>query len=464
MYRLKLCRRNLTEIHRSKEDSGHMTSLKVEIKLLTTLVKENYDKLMALRHAEESTEAEARYQSVSGDGSHPKVHNPHVNDSTFPSDPIDVSNAFEPPIRRSSSPTPNVSDSDHGGSSSEDGDGDDNDSISSPKSQNDHGDTGPKDTYFDANGIISGSSSKPQLSYNDSSDPVVHRESNLLLQMVPYRPRRPHPIRSDYLLAGGQDPDNCTETTAEEATKSVRLLLDRWTTTGSAPISNILDEEAAKEKLEALVERPYFLLELANIVSELADKRRGFNPPFDRHRWYSSPEAEFKEADFVSTHDPGRYEFTHPFQDDHMPLPSPPTNISPPPHRNALRRERDFWIQSLSFSSPPSRYFGGELLTALRSTRGGIHYIKSNHFKQVHFVDHWPVYTCALVPPHLIPYGEDKTMNTELGKGLIRREALDLLAYSYTETETGTFSVSGNLKLVREKYSIHILGLPADFV
>ena len=243
----------MTEIYRSKEDSGHMTGLKVEIKLLTTLVKENYDKLMALRHAEQSTEAEARYQSVSGDGSHPTVHNPHVDDSTFPSDPIDVSNAFEPPTRQSSSPTPNASDSDHGGSSSEDGD--DNDGISSTKSQNDHGDTGPKDITLDANGIISGSSSKPQVSYNHSSDPVVHRESDLLLQMVPYRPRRPHPIRSDYLLAGGQDRDNGTENTTEEATKSVRLLLDRWTTTGSAPISNILDEEAAKEKLEASVER-----------------------------------------------------------------------------------------------------------------------------------------------------------------------------------------------------------------
>ena len=229
-----------------------MTDLKVEIKLLTTLVKENYDKLMALRHAEQSTEAEARYQSVSGDGSHPKEHNPHVDNSTFPSDPVEISNAFEPPTIWSSSPTPNVSESDHGDSNSEDGD--DNDAASSTKSQNDHGDTGPKDITLDAKGIISGSSSKSRLSYNDSSDPVVHRESDLLLQMVPYRPRRPDPIRSNYLLAGGQDTDNDTKNTTEEATKSVRLLLDRWTTTGSAPISNTLDEEAAKEKHEASVE------------------------------------------------------------------------------------------------------------------------------------------------------------------------------------------------------------------
>ena len=129
-----------------------------------------------------------------------------------------------------------------------------------------------------------------------------------------------------------------------------------------------------------------------------------------------------------------------------MPLPSPLTNSSHP-------RERDFWIQSLNFSPPPSRFFfGGELLTALRSTRGGIHHVKSNKFKQVHYVDDWPIYTCALVPPHLVPYGEDKATDTELGKGLIRREALDLLGYSYTELETGNFSISGDLKLVCEKY------------
>ena len=209
---------------------------------------------MALRHAEQSTEVEARYQPIPGDESHPKVQNPHADDSTFPSNPIDVSIAFEPPTRRSSSPTPNPSESDHGDSSSEGVD--DNDGVSSTKSQNDHGNSGPKGITPDVKEVISGSAPKPRLSYNGPSDSDVHRESDLLLQMVPYRPRGPHPIRSDYLLAGGQDPDNGTETTTEEATRSVRLLLDKWTAMGSAPIANILDEEAAKEKIEALVERP----------------------------------------------------------------------------------------------------------------------------------------------------------------------------------------------------------------
>ena len=225
----------------------------MEIKLLTTLVKENYDKLMALRHAEQSTEAEARYQPVPGDESRPKVYNPYGDESTFSSNPIIVPNAFEPPTRRSPSPTPNASESDHGDLSSEGGD--DNDD-SSKKSENDHGDSGSKGINSGMKGMISGSSLEPRSSYDGPSDSVVHRESDLLLQMVPYRPRDPDLIRSDYLLAASQDPDNHTENTTEEVTKSVRLLLDRWTATGSAPISNILDEEAAKEKTEASVERP----------------------------------------------------------------------------------------------------------------------------------------------------------------------------------------------------------------
>ena len=77
--------------------------------------------------------------------------------------------------------------------------------------------------------------------------------------------------------------------------------------------------------------------------------------------------------------------------------------------------------------------------------------MKSNQFKQVHYVDHDPIYTCALVPPHLIPLNEDKALDTELSRGSIRREALDLLGYSYTETGTGNFSITGNLELVCER-------------
>ena len=108
-------------------------------------------------------------------------------------------------------------------------------------------------------------------------------------------------------------------------------------------------------------------------------------------------------------------------------------------------------------SRPPSRRLGREILTGLRSTRGGIYYIKSNDFKQVHYVDEHPIYICNYVPSHMIPYSVDKFLNTELLGGLVRREALDLLAYSYNRSETGNISISGDLGLVSEKYTINVL-------
>ena len=72
------------------------------------------------------------------------------------------------------------------------------------------------------------------------------------------------------------------------------------------------------------------------------------------------------------------------------------------------------------------------------------------------------MYICYFVPSHMVPQNEDKVLETELGKDLIRREALDLLAYSYMETETGNFSISGDLRLVSKRSTIHVSFSPAD--
>ena len=238
----------------------------MEIKLLKTFIMESYNSLTALRRAEQSTEAEARYQPMSG-GSHPVVHHGYGDGSTYP---ICVSSAFESPIPLSQSPTSYASKSDDEGSKSDGGaDDDDIDDANSTKSkdQSDPDDPAPKGDTSNADGLTSGISSMPRLSYNDSSDSSIHRESNLFLQMVPYRPGGLDPIRSDRLISDKQDHDRGTKSATEEATNSVRLLLDKWTTSGSAPVSNILDEEAAREKDEASVEGPSSVLGHANIVS-----------------------------------------------------------------------------------------------------------------------------------------------------------------------------------------------------
>lgn len=72
----------------------------------------------------------------------------------------------------------------------------------------------------------------------------------MLLQMIPYRPISSNPAnldRSGRLITYGPSIDNNfgndTKPSMEEATKSVRLLLDKWTTSGSAPVAAILNEE-----------------------------------------------------------------------------------------------------------------------------------------------------------------------------------------------------------------------------
>lgn len=221
----------------------------MDIKLLKTFINENYDNLISLRRAEQSAKVEARHRPMSG-------YYPSADGSTFPSDPISASYVFEPPIARSPSPASNTSKSDNEDSNNDDRrDEDDHNDVSSTRSkeQNDRDSAGPKRDASSAKGLVSGVPYQPRSSYVDSSDPATHRESNLLLQMVPYKPGRPDPIRSDRLISGGDGPDSGTISATQEVTKSVRLLLDKWTTSGSGPISNILDEEAAREEDEASV-------------------------------------------------------------------------------------------------------------------------------------------------------------------------------------------------------------------
>jgi hypothetical protein len=188
--------------------------------------------------------------------------------------------------------------------------------------------------------------------------------------------------------------------------------------------------------------------------SDRADKRRTLGSQSDAYRRPPSPGAEFEEDDFGPQRYPGHYGYSSRFQNDHMPPPRTMEHLQPqygyPPYRNPVPRHKDFWRPSHTFPQLSDGQLGVEMLATLRSSRGGIHYTKSNQFKQVHFVDQHPIYTCAFVPSHMIPYNEWKPLTTELDRGLVRREALDLLGYSYTETGTGKFSISEDLELVRD--------------
>ncbi|KAL8788755.1 MAG: hypothetical protein Q9195_007162 [Heterodermia aff. obscurata] len=193
---------------------------------------------------------------------------------------------------------------------------------------------------------------------------VMLQTSSILLQTILYRPISSNPVnhdRSGHLITFRPSIDNRFEDDAnspmEEATKSVRLLLDKWTTSGSAPIDAILNEEQAED----------------NIKSDV---------------WKGSQ---------------------YPNHDD-----------------------------------------GDILLSRIRSTAGGINYMKMTDCRWLYYVDSTVIHTFHLVPPELINCAEPDPLFTEIGRGWVRQEVLDLLGYSYSETRPGHYSITSNLDLVRE--------------
>lgn len=93
-------------------------------------------------------------------------------------------------------------------------------------------------------------------------------------------------------------------------------------------------------------------------------------------------------------------------------------------------------------------YIQDFFLNAIRSTGGGIIYTKRNDFQCLQYVDQRVVCRFRLVPPWLIPSGEPEFLFTEIGKSWVRQEVLNLLGFTYSETQTGQFCVSGNLEFV----------------
>lgn len=93
--------------------------------------------------------------------------------------------------------------------------------------------------------------------HNYTAGSGTSRASTLLLQMVPYTPtnsRAAYFHQSKLLLPAAPSETARSGTdrkpAMDEATKSVRLLLDKWTVSGSAPVSDLLIESATKDTPE----------------------------------------------------------------------------------------------------------------------------------------------------------------------------------------------------------------------
>ena len=153
----------------------------------------------------------------------------------------DFEDSERPPPYRSASPV-------SAGSKASDGDnGSTANGLSPSQSRQDHRDV----SRAPMSAEVAKSSLKTLSLPHEARDAISEskeKASALLLQMIPYRPNTLR-ISHNRLLAAGPETDIGPKPAMQEATTSARLLLDKWTTIGSAPISDVLDEETKREEM-----------------------------------------------------------------------------------------------------------------------------------------------------------------------------------------------------------------------
>lgn len=234
---------------RAKEDSTQISGLKDEISALKTLIIENHNNVTELQHAEQCAEAEALRDPPSPQ---PvlveRLSKPGNQDGRGPS----RSTHLPPDMSPKASNESTASDSSE---SDDEEPAPETESETSKRTKSPQRKSTAKARSSDPNKAGKSWTSAVQPLSNFPKIMVYEqpRASSLLLQMIPYRPRMSHGVQrksSDFLLGGGTDETNAPDTDSkpmmEEVTKSVRLLLDKWTTSGSEPVSDVL-AEASKD-------------------------------------------------------------------------------------------------------------------------------------------------------------------------------------------------------------------------
>lgn len=201
---------------------------------------ENYNNVKELQRAEQSAEAEVRRAP------HPPRVIPVYQGPSAPGDPENLFSSSPPPSPLSSASI--LSESDEEGSDPDKAVN--NTKPTQPLHQAELQDADSSAGNAQTLNDFRGTAVQPLAAFDNSLDPGIHRASALLLQMVPYRPAASNPKhinQSNSLIYVTPRSSNFLDTNQklakEEVTKSARLLLDKWTTSGSAPVSDLLAEE-----------------------------------------------------------------------------------------------------------------------------------------------------------------------------------------------------------------------------
>lgn len=238
-----LKRRITSDLPRSKEDSKQILGLRDEIDILKTLIIENYNNSMELRHAEQRTEVESQRFPSRGTDKHQGPDPSFGSQEPLSAGPIEIPDLDHTTSRKPSSPVSSLSESDH-----EDVDPGKIAENARPSTSQGHVDQGHSDSSTDdahRTDKMQESAVQQMSTYKSAVGSGSYRVSTSLLQMVPYKPNVAYSTQWNRSISAG--PDTVQRSAMEEATRSVRLLLDKWTTSGSAPVSELLAETESKE-------------------------------------------------------------------------------------------------------------------------------------------------------------------------------------------------------------------------
>ena len=126
-----------------------------------------------------------------------------------------------------------------------------------------------------------------------------------------------------------------------------------------------------------------------------------------------------------------------------------------PPHSQTPRCIEVWRYADRSAKAPDRLALADTILSSLRAKSGGILYSKrTKENRQLYYVDRHLICYCDMVPLNTQVMDPPGATHTEIGGGMVRKEALDLLGYSYDEMSRGHFSVVGDLKFVSEHHSM----------
>ena len=199
---------------------------------------ESHNNLAELRCTEQAVDAVTKDQAASAAPASRENDGPYASGGAPATNDMDGPGVNAPPIPQSSPPVRGDRTDENDESTPNDQD-DDEPSISGAKSEDEDGGVALAGETLQSGEMISRSSP-----YGITSADMNRHQSHLLLSMIPDKPSAVDALGSGRLIQTGNGG-------TKSHVDSIRTLLDKWTTSNSLAVAEILAKVTAEENVEA---------------------------------------------------------------------------------------------------------------------------------------------------------------------------------------------------------------------